>query len=233
MPPLYNKISMQTYEIEIKSLLGNPAGADKIRKGMKEIDSSCEVKAKNKQLNHYFEGGSLHGLLDALGGKLSTEAKDRLSDLSQRAKSFSVRTRDKDGRVFLVVKASVGEDTSANGVTRMEFEEQLPLSLKQLDSLVVSAGFSYQAKWSREREEYVCNGVNVTLDKNAGYGWLAEFERIVDDATKLETARDEVRGLMIRLGVDELPQDRLERMFAYYNSHWPEYYGTDKIFVIE
>jgi hypothetical protein len=38
---------------------------------------------------------------------------------------------------------------------------------------------------------------------------------------------------MAKLGVEELPQDRLERMFAHYNAHWPEYYGTEKVFVIE
>jgi hypothetical protein len=38
---------------------------------------------------------------------------------------------------------------------------------------------------------------------------------------------------MKELGVKELDQKRLERMFAFYNTHWPEYYGTDKIFTIE
>jgi hypothetical protein len=75
--------------------------------------------------------------------------------------------------------------------------------------------------------------VNVTLDKNAGYGWLAEFELVVDDAAKVAEADHTVRNLMQTLGVEILPQDRLERMFAYYNAHWPEYYGTDKIFVVE
>lgn len=107
------------------------------------------------------------------------------------------------------------------------------MTLAELDALVLSSGFKYQAKWSREREEYFCKGVNVTLDKNAGYGWLAEFERIVDDKNMLSSAEKQVRALMQELHVEELPQNRLERMFAFYNSHWQEYYGTDKIFVIE
>jgi adenylate cyclase class IV len=115
----------------------------------------------------------------------------------------------------------------------MEFEEKLPLTLEQLDELVLSAGFRYQAKWSREREEYVCQGTNVTLDKNAGYGWLAEFERVVDSAEKVEDAKRAIRELMGRVGAEELDQSRLERMFSYYNAHWKEYYGTEKIFVIE
>jgi hypothetical protein len=38
---------------------------------------------------------------------------------------------------------------------------------------------------------------------------------------------------MQELGVDELAQDRLARMFAHYNQNWPDYYGTDKTFTIE
>jgi hypothetical protein len=38
---------------------------------------------------------------------------------------------------------------------------------------------------------------------------------------------------MGKIGAEELPQERLERMFTYYNTHWQDYYGTDKIFTIE
>ena len=224
---------MHTYEVEVKSLLGNAERAEEVRAALQKTDSSCKLVSKNKQLNHYFKDGSLANLYEEVVEQLSPAAREKLSDLAKRAKSFSVRTRDKDGEVFLVVKASVGDDSSANGIARMEFEEKIPLSLRQLDSLVVSAGFSYEAKWSREREEYAYKGVTVTLDKNAGYGWLAEFEKIVDDPQSVENARRDIRSIMSSLGVRELPQDRLERMFAYYNAHWPEYYGTDKIFVIE
>jgi adenylate cyclase class IV len=78
----------------------------------------------------------------------------------------------------------------------------------------------------------MCKGVAVTLDKNAGYGWLAEFEKMVKDESQLEAARKEVRTLMEQCGVQELQQDRLERMFAFYNAHWGEYYGTEKVFTI-
>ena len=231
---------MQTYEVEMKSLLGSGERADEIREKLKGVDPSCKLESKNKQLNHYFEparsleldSGTFEKLTQVVSRKFSEAARTKLEDLAARAKSFSVRTRDKDGLVLLVVKASVDDTTSENGIARMEFEESTPMTLVELDSLVLSAGFKYQAKWSREREEYVCHGINVTLDRNAGYGWLAEFERIVSDEKELDAARNDIRALMQELGVEELPQDRLERMFAYYNEHWPEYYGTDKVFVV-
>ena len=224
---------MQSYEVEVKALLGSKERADEIRAALKQLDAECELVSQNKQLNHYFEGGTIAKLADVMRDHLSAEYRAKLDDLSARAKSFSVRTRDKDNIVILVVKASVGDDSSENGVARMEFEAQVPLSLNELDELVLSAGFTYQAKWSREREEYLCNGTNVTIDKNAGYGYVAEFERVVSSEAEVGPARADIDTLMKSLGIEELPQDRLERMFAFYNRNWPEYYGTDKIFTIE
>ncbi len=222
-----------SYEVEIKSLLGSPERAEEVRQAMRAVDPAVTLLSRNTQLNHYFVGGNLSRLAEIASTSLSAEASRRLRDIAATAKDASVRTREKDDEVLLVVKASMDATTSANGIARLEFEEKFPLSLEKLDALVESAGYSYQAKWSREREEYKCLGTNVTLDKNAGYGWLAEFERIVSDESKLDEAKSLVAQLMNRLEVAELPQDRLARMFDFYNTHWPEYYGTDKIFTIE
>ena len=223
---------MQAFEVEVKTLLGDAKKAETLRRRMREVDADTKLISKNVQLNHYFIDGDLSALSVPLEGHLSPEARAKLEDLAGRAKSFSLRTRDKDGTVLLVLKASVGDDTSANGVARMEFEEKVALSLETLDELVQKAGFRYQAKWSRGREEYLCKVVAVCLDKNAGYGWLAEFEQVVQNEGEVEAARTEIYTLMRECGVEELPQERLERMFAFYNTHWPDYYGTDKIFTV-
>ena len=116
----------------------------------------------------------------------------------------------------------------------MEFEDEVGnLSLDELDSLLVSSGFSFQAKWSREREEYDAGDVTICIDRNAGYGYVAEFEKVIQNETEIEATRAKLLEFMSDLGVEELPQERLERMFAFYNEHWPEYYGTDRIFVLE
>ena len=71
------------------------------------------------------------------------------------------------------------------------------------------------------------------MDRNAGYGYLAEFEKMIDDGREAEYAKQELKALMAELKCQELAQDRLERMFTFYNEHWEEYYGTDKVFVVE
>lgn len=235
-----------SYEIEIKSLLGGKEKADELISKMKASDPSLQVKGSHKQLNHYFvpSTGNLKTLFENVKNILSTEEKNKLEDLANKAKDFSVRTRwatsvatDSgwtDGAVILVVKATIDDTTSSNGTARLEFESKLNnLTLEELDKLILDSGFAYQAKWSRERSDYTYNNMSVSIDKNAGYGYLAEFEMVVDDKEKAEETKFLIRKIMQDLGVAELPQDRLARMFDFYNKNWEQYYGTENIFNIE
>ena len=224
---------MAHYEVEIKSLLGGKEHADALLARMYAQDAATALTSRNKQLNHYFEGGDVGVLAENVQDLFDETAQKKLAMMVEKGKNFSVRTRERDGEVLLVLKASVDEGTSSNTVSRLEFEEPVTLALSDLDQKVLDAGFRYQAKWSREREEYTYKDIAVCLDRNAGYGYLAEFEKVADLEADVLQVRAEIEALMAELGVAELPQDRLERMFAHYNQNWPEYYGTDKIFVIE
>jgi predicted adenylyl cyclase CyaB len=175
----------------------------------------------------------MQDLYDKVEYLFGEEERAKLKTTIERGTEFSIRSRQRDGEVLLVVKASIDEGTSANTVKRMEFEEPVLITLDELDLLLLSAGFSYQAKWSREREEYSYKGANVCLDKNAGYGYLAEVEKIVHDEALADVVRAEIDEIMTELEIVELDQDRLARMFAHYNTNWPDYYGTDLVFVIE
>lgn len=234
---------MNKYEIEIKSLLGGKEKADALVRKMKDKDKGLVERATHKQLNHYFiptlRSGQVGGNLENLyknTEKLITDKNERtkFKDIIEKVKKFSVRTRLADKKLFLIVKASIDDTTSENGTARIEFEPEIKkITLDELDELVLKSGFEYQAKWSRERTEYKYKNASVSIDKNAGYGYLAEFERMVEDDALAEQVKTELREMMAELEVAELPQDRLERMFSHYNAHWPEYYGTDKIFTIE
>lgn len=227
-------MSGEQYEIEIKSLLGSSLAADALRERMKAMDSDCVCRTTSAQLNHYFQGGDPKVLAERLAKHLSSESAEKLKLIADRGTKISVRTREENGEARIVMKASIGSDSSENGVMRAELEAPVAdFSMEQLDSEVLAAGFNYQAKWSRSREEYSLKDVTVCLDKNAGYGYLAEFEKVIQDAERAEDARADILDLMDELGIVELPQDRLERMFAFYNEHWPEYYGTDKIFTLD
>ena len=230
------------FEIEIKSLLGGKEKAEELKRKMKAADSKFVEIGSHKQLNHYFIDGDLHRLYENTRDIVEKNQLIKFKDLTGRAKDFSVRTRWADGKVILVIKASVDDTTSSNGTARLEWESLINLparrslgeggKLEELDKLILNSGFKYQAKWSRERQEFKYKGANVSIDKNAGYGYLSEFEMVVNDKNKADETKALLRRLMEELGIDELPQDRLARMFDYYNKNWQDYYGTEKIFNI-
>lgn len=224
---------MSHFEIEVKSLLGEQEHALALKEKMSAADPNCRLVSANTQLNHYFHEGDIAELYKKVEHLFSGAQHDKFQMIAERGTAFSIRTRQRDAEVLLVVKASIDEGTSENTVKRMEFEEPVAISLADLDALVLAAGYTCQAKWSREREEYEYKGANVCLDKNAGYGYLAEFEKIVHDESEADTVRAELDLLMAELGVVELTQERLARMFDFYNQNWAEYYGTEKTFVIE
>ena len=225
---------MKSYEVEIKSLLGSKANAEKLKAGLHRAYPDITFVSKGKQLNHYFNTpADLSSLKDGLSHMIPVDKREAFDHILSQGKKISVRTRDADGRVILVIKASVGDDTSSNGVKRVEFEVTVKQNLAELDTILLDAGCTYQAKWSREREEYAAGDMHVCIDKNAGYGYLAEFERVTSDEASLEEVRNDLLSVMDKLGFAELPQDRLERMFAHYNAHWPDYYGTEKTFIVE
>ena len=221
---------MSAYEIEIKSLLGGEERALKLKGDL--VGQGAKLVAKNNQLNHYFVLEDKKDL-ENLSKYIPEDKKELFNKIIKEGNDLSVRTRDTDGKVIFVIKASIGDDTSSNGVSRMEFECVMPMSLDELDRLLVDAGLKYQAKWSREREEYKLGDTNVCIDRNAGYGYLAEFEKVVGDDVDTEEIKKDLYELMDQFGVEELMQDRLERMFDYYNQNWMDYYGTDKVFNIE
>jgi adenylate cyclase class IV len=224
---------MAHYEIEIKSLLGVKENADALLEKMKQLDPDLKVTGTNKQLNHYFIDGDVEQLYSLLTPFFSEQQQNMFREILEKGIDFSIRSRQKDDEVFLVIKAALDGGTSANSVSRLEFEEPLPVTLPELDAFLEASGFTCQAKWSRERVEYAYRDITVCLDKNAGYGYLAEFETVTKDEASLPAVRAKLVEVMAELGVAELPQDRLARMFAHYNEFWPDYYGTEKVFTIE
>jgi adenylate cyclase class IV len=224
---------MSHFEIEVKSLLGDKAIADRLKERMCALDPECVCISTNRQLNHYFEGGVMEDFYEAVKELFDDAGKEKLHSIIERGTEFSIRSRQKDEQVLLVVKAAIDEGTSANTVKRMEFEEPVSVTLDELDERILNVGFFYQAKWSREREEYAYKGASIALDKNAGYGYLAEVEKIVQDEGLADVVRAEIDGIMRELELVELEQERLARMFAHYNANWPDYYGTDRVFIIE
>src|SRR3989344_5886842 len=221
---------MHKFEIEIKTLLGSKDKADELMTKMKQKDPALKVLGAYKQLNHYFVKGNLKNLFSKTEILLDDENRLKLLDLSSKAQDASVRTRWANGKVLLIVKATINDTTSENGTARLEWETEINRSIYELDQLVLNAGFEYLSKWSRDRQEYQYKNLSVSIDKTAGYGYLAEFEKVIDDQSKADETKTMIKSIMDELSLSELPQDRLQRMFALYIKNWQVYYGSNKTF---
>ena len=220
------------FEVEIKSLLVDKSGVNRLLAKMKSLDPKMKLKRTSSQLNHYFKNGDVGLLFKRISKYLSEKELQKLEFIIKNGKSHSVRTRLNDSDVIFVLKGILDEGKSIHGIARSEFEAVLPKSIKELDKIILLAGFQYQSKWSRLRQEYDYKDMTVCVDKNAGYGYLAEFEKIVEKKEETEEARDAIRKELEELEIEELIQVRIDRMFEYYNQNWEQYYKTDKTFVI-
>jgi predicted adenylyl cyclase CyaB len=220
------------YEVEIKSLLQTEERAQKLRDKLAE--QGIQLANKYNQLNHYFlSNGDFAKLEEKILPLFDAGKQEKLKRILEDGKNHSIRTREMNGEVFFVVKASVDDTTSENGIQRMEFEEKVEVSMDDLGKILEEAGFDYQAKWSRNREEYEKDDFYITIDKNAGYGYLSEFEIETEDENQLSDAKQRILDFMQELELVELSQERLGRMFEFYNENWKDYYGTESVFNVE
>ncbi len=226
---------MSHYEIEVKVLLGHEEAAKLLLQQVEQAWLAPKLIGENAQLNHYFVHDKAEDFLNHVEEHIEGEEKEKFHHIMMTGKRHSIRTREVEGDTLLVVKASVDDTTSENGVARLEWEYVFPKKpIEEVDRLVLASGGEYQAKWSRKRQEYkLGNGMHLCLDKNAGYGYLAEFEKITHDLQWVDAIKSEILSLISKLWHKELDQGRLARMFDHYNKNWKNYYGTENVFTIE
>lgn len=258
---------MVQVEVEKKVYLQTPQNADKFLDAVLQLaaDDKCFDESSERrvlgesQTNHYFYPTSPVVLQNFQWDRWQTVPDFSYEEFAN-ATSISVRTRKVvkpiraydgdypyDEEVLLVIKADFSGGDASNSAVRFEGEYKFPVDQDTLDAFLLLAGFSLQAKWSRDRDSYhfylkpnnylnyfFHDGVtvSVTIDRNAGYGYLAEVEVSSqnDDVKALEGIAERI---ISNCGFSVMDNALLDAMFQYYNKHWRNYYGTDKTFNIE
>jgi adenylate cyclase class IV len=225
----------QQYEVEVKVLLGDEKTAAKFLAALAKADPNFAKAAETNQLNHYFKSdGNKKALLDNVGPMLKKSDRASLEYMLNAYQDVTVRTRQANGSQILAIKAAKNGQDKDHALIRAEGDYTTNYkTIDELDAKVLAAGYTYLSKWSRWRRTYDYKDFTVMMDRNAGYGFVAEIELVVASENEAQTAKDKILAELSGLGFEELPQDRLGRMFAHYNQYWPEYYQTDKIFNVE
>lgn len=217
------------YEVEVKCLLSREQ-AQSLPGKIRGMGLTLKQSAHYRQLNDYFTGGDIMVLASNLQYLLGEGKTDELRAIANDYDVFSVRARQNDAVVLIIVKATNGG--SANHSTRRrEFEAVVNISLDELHNIITSSGYTVQARWSADRTLYkLSNGMTLDSYFSPGYGHQAEIERIVHRKEDTARAETEVRDFAHQLGLESVDPARIERMFDCYNLHWREYYNTDKTF---
>lgn len=210
-------------EVEVKALVQEPV----LLCNIIECEPYAYIKIESTQRNHYFKADTTN--LTKLTNAFPTSflALQKL-DLS-KIKKLSVRTReDSQKGVIFVCKYGIANDDSINGIIRKELEIVVDEDLETLDDMLLGCGIHYESKWSRSRVEYKMKDFNICVDTNAGFRGICEIEKVLKDGENEQSALVEVRKELDYLGLVELEQNMLNKMFDFYTEHWEEYYGTDK-----
>lgn len=139
-----------------------------------------------------------------------------------------LRIRRTDKEAYLILKKgwmhSDCRDEIEIKVARSDF--------KKLDEIFVSLGYKYDTKWYRKRLEYKLEDFNVTIDFNAGYGWICEIERVVNTGGEGKAKKD-ILDFSKKIGIKPTPQILFDKMYKFYKKNWRHYYDTKDTFNID
>lgn len=237
-------MSDTNYEVELKVLLWNTFPPEIFIKALAKDFKSVRETTEETHRNHYFEVPHRSKVIPAFEERLPIDHEDKIRiEEFRNGTSIVIRSREIKTvnwtQVILVMKSTVDWGTSQNGTIRKELEIPIPMTIEDLDSILIAqAELKQQAKWSRTRQTFDVVDKDwfyftVCLDKNAGYGYLVEFEVVVNNPSVIESTKLKLQNCIKLMWLTELPADQLQRMFEFYNKNWESFYQTENYFFIK
>lgn len=186
---------------------------------MKEIEYKFVLKPKDKtRLEKYLKKNK---------AKLTKkETQDNWYYVASGKNDLRIRRNDKEA--FLILKRGW-----MHSDCRDEIEVKVERSdFKRLDEIFISLGYKYDTKWYRKRLEYKLTDFNITLDFNAGYGWVTEIEKIIRTGSE-KKAKQDILNFAKEIGIKPASQSLFDKMYKFYKKNWQHYYESKKTFDID
>ena len=102
---------------------------------------------------------------------------------------------------------------------------------KMLDIL----GYEVSIKWYRTRIELTYKDFKVTIDYSISYGYIVEFELLVDDESKIEAAKESISMMFKEFNIDQTPKEVFDDAYNNYKINWESYTKNvdDNIFLTQ
>jgi adenylate cyclase class IV len=103
-----------------------------------------------------------------------------------------------------------------NVVVEKKYETDL---VKMLNVL----GYEEEIKWYRKRLELQYEDFEVTIDYSIGYGYIVEFELMVNDESKVDRAKEKIEELFNKFDIENTPKEEFNNRYNDYKINWKNY----------
>lgn len=186
---------------------------------MKEIEYKFVLKPKDKN--------KLEKFLKVNKAKLVSQGtQDNWYYVAPGKNDLRIRRTDNEALIVLK-KGWMHDDDREEIEVKVDRKDFL-----QLDKIFKALGYKYDTKWYRKRKEYKYKNFSITIDYNAGYGWVTEIERTVRAGGE-EKAKKEILDIAKEIGIKPASKALFDKMYKYYKKNWPHYIKTKSTFDID
>ena len=102
--------------------------------------------------------------------------------------------------------------------TEIKFDRN---NFETLEKMFLALGYKVQIKWFRKRHNFKWQGIDVAIDYTKGYGYIIEFEKLVEENEK-EKALEFLKGKFNLLNIPLTSREEFNQKFNYYKENWKE-----------
>jgi len=100
--------------------------------------------------------------------------------------------------------------------TEIKFDRN---DFERAEKMFLSLGYNVQIKWFRKRHNFKWQGIDVAIDFTKGYGYIIEFEKIVEENEKEKTL-GMLKEKFQLLNIPLTSREEFDQKFQYYKENW-------------
>jgi predicted adenylyl cyclase CyaB len=90
---------------------------------------------------------------------------------------------------------------------------------ERLEQLFHALGYNVYIKWFRKRHNFKWQGIDVAVDFTKGYGYIIEFEKLVEENEK-ENVLEFLKEKFNMLDISMTSRQEFDQKFNYYKENW-------------
>lgn len=89
--------------------------------------------------------------------------------------------------------------------------------------MLETLGYEVEIKWFRKRIQLQYQQFDVTIDYSIGYGYIVEFELMVNEEVNIDQAKKELQSAFKKFNIDDSSKEEFNSKYNDYKNNWLEY----------